>query len=277
MASYRTYDLDSIEVDPGSKMFQEHVSRYWWAGDSAAGLDVLDCATGKGYGAHILAGVARSVLAVDLNPASLQAASALFGRPGLEFRAHDVLKLDELGRRFDLITAFEIIEHIPPETTSRFLEGLAACLRPGGRVLLSTPNHDVVVKSGSSIPEFHINNFAPAALRAALREHFEQVTMLGQFRRRGPLYGALLRVDRWNLRHLAARPVRPLLGWPRAKKAFPGPPPPSNPVPASDAVAAPAIRHGGYVFSPAHWRQAGLTVALCQAARARPKPPAAGA
>ena len=59
---------------------------------------------------------------------------------------------------FDIITSFEVIEHLSPDKTLAYLRLAKSCLVPGGIFLLSTPNHEVVLKSGMPVPEFHINN-----------------------------------------------------------------------------------------------------------------------
>ncbi len=264
---YTTYENDSVDIDPRSAMFLDHLSRYWWASDIAAGGDVLDCACGKGYGAFILASTARSALGVDLNPRSLEIAGGTFRRPNLSYLAHDVLQLGALGRTFDVITAFEIIEHIRPEDTDPFLSGLAACLKPTGKLLISTPNHEVVLKSGSLVPEFHINNFTSRQLRSLLLRYFRRVTLLGQFHPKGPIYLAIFTLDIWNLRHVVGRPVTRLL------RRAPVQPAAADPTGSSVAVAdvgyfqVPPEQCRQYRFSRWHWRQAGFTVAICEASR----------
>jgi SAM-dependent methyltransferase len=270
---YRAYEDDSVDVDPESPIFHAHLSRYWWARAQAEGADVLDCACGKGYGTYLLACVAQSALGIDLNTASLDEAGRSFQRPNLAYRPHDVLRLPDLGRRFDLITAFEIIEHLAEPETDRFLSGLAACLRPGGRLLLSTPNHTVVRRSGSVVPEYHINNFTPGRLRRTLRRHFGSVRLLGQYRSGGPLYQVLFALDVWNLRHAAGA----MAGLARRPEA-------AHTRPVAQAQGRRDLTEAGYFrqmpeacrayrISPWHWRQAGITVALCE----RPAEPPGGA
>jgi SAM-dependent methyltransferase len=53
---------------------------------------------------------------------------------------HDYRDLDEIGRTFDVVFAFEVVEHLPLEDIPGWLARLAGLLRPGGRLLLSTPN-----------------------------------------------------------------------------------------------------------------------------------------
>src|SRR5215469_18888369 len=56
----------------------EHYHRYCLARDLCAGRDVLDVASGEGYGAAMLAGVARSVTGVEINPRSVRHAQTSY-------------------------------------------------------------------------------------------------------------------------------------------------------------------------------------------------------
>lgn len=266
---YRPYDGDSLKPDPCSKLFLDHVSRYWWAAGFTAGKRVLDCATGSGYGAYVLSRNAGEALGIDLNRESLGFGRAMFVSDNLAFQEWDVLQLARLGRRFDVVTAFEIIEHLPAYTTDLFVAGIVDVLEPGGLALFSTPNHDVVMKSGVAVPEYHVNNFRPCELRRVLRRHFPHVRLLGQFEER-PVPGRwLFAVDFYNLRHVLHRRLTRLM---RTVGRRPADSPRSN----RDAVPVrgvagidgqffgrPCPGMERYRFSRWHWRQGGITVALC--------------
>ena len=262
------FDCQSADMGSCSGLLLDHVSRYWWAQDLAVGMDVLDCACGRGYGSFILASSAHSVLGIDLSQRSLEVARQLFSRQNIEYLQHDVLEVNGLGRRFDLITAFEIIEHIPARMTEKFLSNLSAGLKPGGRLLLSTPNHNVVRYSGMTIPEYHVNNFSPSRLRTTLEPHFSKVTILGQYRQRSRLNHLVFSLDSFNLRHLFFGRLGRLLANRRAavmklvtdeswRKGHP-------PV---EYFTSPPKEFSGYRFSPWHWRQAGITIAICEGFR----------
>ena len=53
----------------------EHYHRYLFARSLAHGCDVLDVASGEGYGAALLAQVARSVIGVEYSAPTARAAS----------------------------------------------------------------------------------------------------------------------------------------------------------------------------------------------------------
>lgn len=265
--NYKTYRGDSLDLDAQSPFFWDHVVRYWWAADQAHQLSVLDCATGKGYGAFIMSHTAKKVIGIDLNPHSIEVAKTSFSsQDNLTFKLQDILKLEELEEKFDLITAFEVIEHLPPELTDRFIASLANALKPNGKLLLSTPNHDVVMKSYVHLPSFHINNFQPNELKKALSKHFNHVEMLGQYKERYGIQKIIFNFDYLNLRHVIKNLFKPR---PKHNPDHPDESEDSHDVIQGQKLRAesfsikPTKEIQSYRFSAQHYRQAGLTVARC--------------
>ncbi|HUP43820.1 MAG TPA: class I SAM-dependent methyltransferase [Thermoanaerobaculia bacterium] len=95
---------------------------------------VLEIGCGRGGTAEVLEGrLGCRVTGVELNPV----AAAEAGRRIHRVVHGDVEALD-LGGSFDLVLALEVIEHlVEPD---RFLLRMRSLTRPGGRILLSTPN-----------------------------------------------------------------------------------------------------------------------------------------
>lgn len=69
-------------------------------------------------------------------------------KPGIEYRSFDIdrnteqdyYSLAEVEGSFDCIFAFELIEHLDLEAGFALLQAAHGFLRPGGRLLLGTPN-----------------------------------------------------------------------------------------------------------------------------------------
>ncbi|MDT8409462.1 MAG: class I SAM-dependent methyltransferase, partial [Wenzhouxiangellaceae bacterium] len=120
------------------EIFYEHWHRYAWAGAYVAGLDVLDCACGEGYGSRLLADSARSVVGVDLDETSIAHARQRYAHDKLEFRRADALALPFEDRQFDCVVSFETLEHLAAHDD--LLAGFKRVLKPGGFVLLSSPD-----------------------------------------------------------------------------------------------------------------------------------------
>jgi SAM-dependent methyltransferase len=101
-------------------------------------LCVLDigCSIGWLERAAIADGAAR-VYAIDLNRASLLHARAQV--PGAWYLQASGTHLPLAAGSVDLVTAFEVLEHLPKGTECCMVREIHRVLRPGGRLLLSTP------------------------------------------------------------------------------------------------------------------------------------------
>ena len=131
----------------------EHFHRYCLARDLCSGLDVLDVASGEGYGSSILADVARSITGVDLDPDAVAHAQATYGRENSRFIEGSALDLPLDDASVDAVVSFETLEHVREH--ARFMAEVKRVLRPGGRLIVSTPERAVYSARGEPVNEFH--------------------------------------------------------------------------------------------------------------------------
>jgi 2-polyprenyl-3-methyl-5-hydroxy-6-metoxy-1,4-benzoquinol methylase len=102
-----------------------------------AGNSVVDLACGGGAMSQRLADNGLKVIALDAVPENCRASSPLLSNKGADLNQKFE---DQAGGPHDLAVAMEIIEHI--ENPRAFLRSCFACLKPGGTLILSTPNID---------------------------------------------------------------------------------------------------------------------------------------
>jgi SAM-dependent methyltransferase len=155
----------------GGLMEAEHRARYWWATPWVEGRDVLDAGCGVGYGTRLLAdhGPARLV-GVDISAEALAHAPAEVA----ELVEADLRELPFEPDSFDVAVCFEVIEHV--QDHERVLDELRRVVRPGGTLLISSPNRDVYAPGNPH----HVHEFVPEELRAALERRFDPVVLHGQ-------------------------------------------------------------------------------------------------
>ena len=121
-------------LDIENYWFRRHEVVYRRLSGRCTGRDVLEAGFGEGYGADLLAGVARRVTGVDY---------------------------DESAVAVDVVVNFQVIEHLWDQ--SQFVAECRRVLRPGGLLLISTPNR-ITFTPGSDTP---VNPFHTRELNAA--------------------------------------------------------------------------------------------------------------
>lgn len=150
-----------------------HLAAYRYAAGLALGKRVVDAGCGEGWGTQALADVALSVLGLDYSAQAIEICRATWKKPNLTFRQCDLTHPEVDVGTFDLVTNFQVLEHIHDEIP--FLNGLKGLLAVGGRLVLTTPNR---LKSFSENP-YHVREYTAPELRSLLERVFSSVTLLG--------------------------------------------------------------------------------------------------
>src|SRR6266576_1992296 len=136
VAEFEDGHLERLDpaADAGTLVASEHFLRYHWAAETVAGKSVLDAGCGTGYGvALMLAAGAKTVVGVDISGSAISRAPQL--AKGAEFVVGDVRNLPFDDQAFDVVTCFEVIEHV--EGAEDVLAELKRLLSPAGVLLLS--------------------------------------------------------------------------------------------------------------------------------------------
>lgn len=155
------------------------LARYNLALKYAAAKTVLEVGSGAGYGAAALATKAKKVYGIDTCAESIEESQKEYKLNNLIFKVADATALGFSSNFFDLIIAFEVIEHI--EDYPKAIKEFYRVLKPGGLLIISTPNK-AVYSPGTKKPfyPFHFKEFELSDLRESFRD-FTIIEILGQF------------------------------------------------------------------------------------------------
>ncbi|NKI36079.1 class I SAM-dependent methyltransferase [Wenzhouxiangella sp. XN79A] len=156
----------------------EHWHRYAWARGLVRDKDVLDCACGEGYGSHLLADAAKSVVGVDVDPKAVAHARRRYSADHLSFQQADALDLPFDENRFDVVVSFETLEHLAEHDD--LLAGFRRVLKPDGVLLLSSPDKRTYSDLTGYDNEFHVRELYRDELEALLGRHFPNYRLSGQ-------------------------------------------------------------------------------------------------
>jgi SAM-dependent methyltransferase len=161
-------------------LWAEHIARYAFAARFASHKRVLDLGCGTGYGTARLAQTASSAVGVDLAPEAIDYAVSHYA--SAEFLQSSAAAVPFPPATFDLVTAFEVIEHL--SDWRALLAEARRLLLPNGLLIVSTPNQryyaETRAKAGPN--PFHAHEFEYAEFRNALGDFFPHVQILFQDR-----------------------------------------------------------------------------------------------
>jgi SAM-dependent methyltransferase len=161
-------------------LWAEHIARYAFAARLSEQARVLDIGCGTGYGTAELAQHARSATGIDVAAEAIGYARAHYPLVNATFLAASATALPFSPASFDLITAFEVIEHL--DNWHELLIEARRLLHADGIFLVSTPNKLYYAESRASDGPnpFHSHEFEFVEFRDALAAVFPKVTILLQ-------------------------------------------------------------------------------------------------
>lgn len=141
-------------------------------------VKILDLGCGTGYGSALLT-QNGSVVAMDKEKQAILYARKHYIK-GPEFKLGDVESFAVYLGQFDVICAFEIIEHL--KRPRAFLKNIYKLLRKDGFVILSTPNNTFVSPYAKNKSPYHVKEYKKREFEKLLKSFFTSVTLYGQIK-----------------------------------------------------------------------------------------------
>lgn len=156
-------------------LYQEHMSRYMFAVQFVQGKKVLDLGCGCGYGSDYLAKHgAVEVIGIDNSEEAIEFSRSNYSARNLHFEVQDAASIRYSSSSFDVIVAFELIEHL--RDYEKMLLEVKRVLRREGVLVISTPNKATF----ETKDQFHVKEFHYDELKDVLSKHFGWVKVLYQ-------------------------------------------------------------------------------------------------
>jgi ubiquinone/menaquinone biosynthesis C-methylase UbiE len=183
----------------------EHLARYLFARDLISGGTVIDCASGDGTSAKLLAERAERVLGFDVAEDAVRDAQAAAAPSNVTYAVGDATQLPVADGTASAYVSLETIEHVPD--AEALVREAARVLDDAGVFVCSTPDRDVYSPGNGADDkpwnQFHVREFSQEEFVSLLERFFDSVELYGQNRR--SRHAAALKG--WAGRHISSRGV----------------------------------------------------------------------
>jgi SAM-dependent methyltransferase len=162
--------------------------RHWWYRGRREVIDalirrlglpadarILEVGCGTGHNLEMLSRFG-TVDAIEVDPAARAMAEQRLGRPVMEAPLPELRDIAE--RAYDLVAAFDVIEHIGDDQAA--VASIARRLAPGGRFILTVPAHQWMWSAHDTVNHHH-RRYSKRGLRRLIEGSPLKIEQIGYF------------------------------------------------------------------------------------------------
>lgn len=144
-------------------------------------LRVLDLGCHDGIGDWLIAQNCdiETLVGIDFDEEAIAWANKNIVTTKLKFINKDFLGETMYPRGGDAVISLDVIEHIPSEKETKFVETICSNLHEHGIAIIGTPNEKMYQYANPINKVAHINNYSQERLYSLLSNYFHQVFLFG--------------------------------------------------------------------------------------------------
>lgn len=146
----------------------------------------LDVGCGDGRLTAFLAENVKKVIGLDHQQFPVEMAKLILQQQGVQnaiFEVGDARKLRFTDGSFDVVTCFDVIEHLPREDAEKLVKELTRVLKKGGWMCMTTPNRKFLTSRifGHTLIEKHYYEYCVEELQQLFEKDFQQLEVYGVY------------------------------------------------------------------------------------------------
>lgn len=169
----QTAERVSGDLPSDNYVLKRSIIAYYKAAEMISGR-ALEIGTGSQYGLEIVTPSVDKLVTIDKFKMDMNLSPEM--KEKVEFKQMTVPPFAGLeDNSFDFAFTFQVIEHI--EDDHRFVDEIYRVLKPGGKLLVTTPNRTMSITRNP----WHVREYIPKELNQLLYRKFKNVEQLGVF------------------------------------------------------------------------------------------------
>jgi SAM-dependent methyltransferase len=169
---------DAFSTVESYVLYLLHRKAYEYAAQIARGKSCLDWGCNDGYGMDLMRPYVTQIAGLDSSETSILAAHRRLPDLQSNVRLYDGKRLPFPPGSFDVVTSFQVIEHVSDLET--YLSHILEALKSGGRAIFTTPNRNLRLDPGDQPwNPYHVREFGSSELKELLATCFSTVEIWG--------------------------------------------------------------------------------------------------
>ena len=160
----------------GHWSFLRTMTRYKFVSNLIKDKDVLDVGCGEGVGTWMAGKYTKSIIGLDEDERAISWAKKNLVRENVGF---NVGSLSDEKANYDVVTAVDVIEHIPKNLELKFMDDIADRTSQNGFCIIGTPNIEMSQYESEEAKAGHTNMFNYKRLEKLILGRFHNVMMFG--------------------------------------------------------------------------------------------------
>lgn len=157
-----------------------HLKSYDFVKDYCQSKIVLDIGCFIGYGEKRISNSTKKIIAIDNDLDALCFAKSFNNSSNIIFIKSDAKKIPFKKNYFDIVLAFQLIEHIPLKNIENFLKEVSRILKKDGLFFVITPNRKTRLRIFQKpFNDEHYQEFSAKEFGKILRNIFQNIEIMG--------------------------------------------------------------------------------------------------
>jgi ubiquinone/menaquinone biosynthesis C-methylase UbiE len=206
-------DIEEFKNDISAFLLHmSHLKAYDFSKPFCSGKRVLEIGCNTGYGTIEIADAAQEVVALDSDPSVLQVARKSHAARKIRYEDGKASYLPYEPCSFDVVLAFQVIEHVNPSEVPLLLSEIDRVLKDDGIAIITTPNRKLRLYPFQKPfnPE-HFIEYTSKKFYRRLKVYFDKVKILGLRAEKWIEEIEKIRIDNSLIRAYLKEPVKRFL------------------------------------------------------------------